>query len=209
MRLNETNMPSEEEWERFFRPAAALRKLGLTDGMTVADFGCGYGTFSLAAAKIVGPKGTVYAVDIDREMVRRVKARAEGAGLANVKAIVGDIDSSKGRLPLLPMRTADFVILANVIHGARDKIRLLKRASSIARPGGKVAVLNWKIAETPRGPPMEIRPTPEQTERYFIEAGLTNPEVLGIPPYHYAVVARSSSVMNPSGRQFLSRHAKK
>jgi ubiquinone/menaquinone biosynthesis C-methylase UbiE len=183
-------MPVEEEWEGLVRPNEALRELGLGPGMVIADLGCGYGTFSIPAARIVGSKGKVYALDIDKEMVKRVGERAKRANLANVETLVGDLNSSgRSGIPRLPVGAADFVLLANVIHGERDKIGLLKRAASIAHPGGTVAVMNWRVAETPRGPPMRMRPRPEQIIRLVVRAGLTNPKILDIPPYHYAVVA--------------------
>lgn len=190
MRLKESDMPAEDEWERFFHPKETLRKLGLRAGMTFADLGCGYGTFSIPAAEIVGPKGRVYAVDIDVEMVRRVGQRARRANLSNVKAVVGDVNSSqKSRIPLLPTGTADLVLLANVIHGTREKVGLLRKAAKMARPGGAVAVMNWRVAETPRGPPMRLRPQPNRVVRLAIRAGLTHLTLLDVLPYHYAVLA--------------------
>jgi len=183
-------MPVEEEWEGLVRPYEALRELGLGPGMVIADLGCGYGTFSIPAAQIVGSKGKVYAMDIDREMVKRVRERARRANLANVETLVGDMNSPRRSvIPGLPMGVSDFVFLVNVIHGTRDKIGLLRRAASIARPGGTVVIMNWKVAETPRGPPMKMRPRPEQIILLAVRAGLTNPKILDIPPYHYAVVA--------------------
>ena len=61
-------MPEESLWATFFTPEEVLHKLGLSTAGDVVDFGCGYGTFTIPAAKITS--GTVYALDIDPEMWR-------------------------------------------------------------------------------------------------------------------------------------------
>jgi ubiquinone/menaquinone biosynthesis C-methylase UbiE len=181
-------MPEENEWKKYFQPFETLTMLGLKKGMTFVDLGCGYGTFTLAASSIVGIKGQVYAVDIDRENVERVAARAKEEGLENVTALVGDITTESGIG--LPSHGADFVLLANVIHGTRRRVSLLGKVKNILRVGGIIAILNWKLSETPRGPPMQMRPTPQQSVRYLVQAGFDDPLVLDAPPHHYAVMAR-------------------
>jgi len=188
LRLKESDMPEEDEWERYFQPSETLISLGLKKGMTFVDLGCGYGTFTLAASSIVGIKGQVYAVDIDRENVERVGARAKEEGLENITALVGDITAKSGIM--LPSHGADFVLLANVIHGTRRRVSLLRKVTNILRVGGIVAILNWKLAETPRGPPMQMRPSPEESVRYLVKAGFNDPQVLDVPPHHYAVMAK-------------------
>ena len=68
MKTRESGMPNEETWRGFFDPEAILKKLGLTAACSnVADFGCGYDTFTIPAARIAS--GTVYGWDIELEMV--------------------------------------------------------------------------------------------------------------------------------------------
>ena len=151
MRLKETDMPSEKEWGTYFSPKKTLIKLGLKKGMFVADLGCGYGTFAIAASEIVGDGGQVYAVDIDPKMLRAVSERASEKHLGNVTPILADISTlKKWREPLV-----DFVLLANIIHGTKRKVGLLKEAADMLRPNGIVAILNWNVGKTPRGRPCE------------------------------------------------------
>ena len=120
LRLKETDMPSEAEWSRYFRPRKTLLRLGLGRGMVFADLGCGYGTFSLAGSRIVGKSGKVYAIDVDRKVITRLRRRAS----ENLVPILGDI-SRPERIPV-PAHSMDFCLLANVIHGAKDRVGLLK-----------------------------------------------------------------------------------
>lgn len=187
MELKESDMPSEREWKRYFRPKETLLTLGLSKGMVLADLGCGYGTFTIPAAEIVGERGLVYAVDIESKMVNRIEKKAKQRGLRNIKAIVGDM-MALDKLDL-PAGSMDIALLANVIHGTTEKIRLLKDVGRTLRHGGRIAVLNWNVSETPRGPPIRMRPTPQDTIRYLVHAGYSNPIVREVAPYHYVVIA--------------------
>lgn len=189
MQLRESDMPEEVEWVQYFHPKNTLQMLGLRRGMVFADLGCGYGTFTIPAAEIVGRKGKVYAVDLDPGMVGRVLAKSKKLG--NVRAIVGDITSPASTYVKLPPHQVDFVLLANVIHGTRNKVALLKSIARILSPNGRIVVLNWNVAKTPRGPPMKMRPTPEQTINYLKRAGYDAPHVVKVLPHHYGVVAQT------------------
>ena len=186
-RLKETDMPLEKEWRTYFSPKKTLATLGLKKGMSVADLGCGYGTFAIAAAEIVGKSGKVDALDIDSEMLRAVSERASKKHLGNVTPILADISTMKKWRELL----VDFLLLANIIHGTKRKVSLLKAARDILRPNGIIAILNWNVEKTPRGPPMRMRPTKNETVELLNKAGYDNPAITDVPPYHYAVVARS------------------
>ena len=184
--LRETDMPYEKEWRRYFHPRKTLESFGLREGMILSDFGCGYGTFTIAAARIVGKTGLVYALDIDKKKIKKVKKRAQLMSLTNVKPIVADISTLRNaKLP-----KCDLALYSNVIHGSRDRDQLLKGASQFLKPSGRVIVMNWKVEETtPRGPSMKLRPTEKETLEYLRKAGYKKARVLDVPPFHYAVIA--------------------
>jgi SAM-dependent methyltransferase len=76
IKLRESGMPYEKAWTRFFAPTRALRLLGLSKNtLDVVDFGCGYGTFTIPAARIV--RGKVFASDIEPEMRNIVEKKAK------------------------------------------------------------------------------------------------------------------------------------
>lgn len=141
MQLKESDMPEESEWKKYFpHPRDTLQALGLKRGMTFADLGCGYGTFTIPAAEIVGKKGAVYAIDLDPLMIDRVLAKLRSKNLKNVRAIVGDM-TSLASIVSLPRHRVDFVLLSNVIHGTKSKVALLKSVSTtILSKEGKIVV---------------------------------------------------------------------
>src|SRR3989339_954338 len=82
-------MPDQGMWEKFFKPGKVLTTLGLNEQIVdVAEFGCGYGTFTIPAAKSI--KGVVYALDIEPEMVRITNDEAKKQNRCNIKAVLRD-----------------------------------------------------------------------------------------------------------------------
>jgi SAM-dependent methyltransferase len=183
MKTRESGMPPEETWHGFFQPETILAQLGLTtDCQCVVDFGCGYGTFSIPAAKTV--QGVVHALDLDPEMIAATRAKV--TGLPNVKVWQRDfVEAGCG----LPEGAADYVMLFNILH-AVEADTLLSEARRVLRKGGKLGVMHWNYdPETPRGPGMDIRLRPEQCVEIVRQAGFLVGELVDLPPYHYGFVA--------------------
>ncbi len=186
MKTRESGMPDEELWSSFFTRQAALAQLGLSAACRdVADFGCGYGTFTIPAAGIV--RGTVHALDIDADMVAATMANAAAAGLNNVRTHVRDfIADGTG----LPDACVDYVMLFNILHCERPDV-LLREAWRILSDGGRLGIMHWnRDPATPRGPSMDIRPSPHQCRRWAEQVGfqLHGPERIDLPPWHYGLV---------------------
>lgn len=184
MKVRESGMPGEAQWERYFDPPAILARLGLTAACRdVVEFGCGYGTFTLAAARVIA--GTVYAIDIERQMLQSAAARAEAAGVTNIEFILHDfVHDGTG----LGDGSVDYAMLFNILH-ADAPIELLREAFRILKPGGIGGVIHWNYdPDTPRGPPMDIRPRPEDCRRWAEAAGFGCGAPIDLPPHHYGIV---------------------
>jgi SAM-dependent methyltransferase len=187
MKVRESGMPDETMWEGFFAPDRILDEMGLTGSVHDAvDFGCGYGTFAVPVARRI--RGTLHAFDIEAAMIEATRSLAEREGLDNVRLYLRDFVNDG---TALAPESVDYVMLFNILH-AEDPLRLLGEARRILAPGGRMAVIHWNYdPDTPRGPPMAIRPRPEDCRRWVAEAGLVmeKPHV-ELPPYHYGIVAR-------------------
>lgn len=174
-------MPDVSQWESYFDPPAVLTRLGL-DKVTgdVVDFGCGYGTFTLAIAP--GATGIVHALDIDQDMLDVVAARSEHYGIRNIDLIQRDfMQIGSG----LRDGAAACALLFNILH-AEDPVALLAEARRNVRPGGRVGAIHWNHdPETPRGPPLAIRPLPEHVAAWAGQADLDCGPRIDLPPYHY------------------------
>lgn len=179
-------MPEEQIWSGFFGPPSILAKLGLTTACgDVVEFGCGYGTFTIPAARVIA--GTLYAVDIDPEMIAATRTKVEAAGLDNVQVCLRDFAAEGTGLP---DASIDYVMLFNILH-AESPAALLDEAYRLLGPGGKVGIIHWNYdSRTPRGPSMTIRPRPEQCQAWAKQAGFRPMPsgIIDLPPYHYGMV---------------------
>jgi SAM-dependent methyltransferase len=187
MKIRDSGMPDEATWTGFFDPMSTLRRLQFTaDAEDVVDFGCGYGTFSIAAAQLTA--GIVHALDLDPRMISATAANALRQGLTNVKPVERDfVNHGTG----LAGKSTAYAMLFNILH-AEDPVQLLREAFRVLHPGGVVAVTHWiHDIQTPRGPALGIRPRPEQCLEWLRTAGFVpDPTVVALPPYHFGVVAR-------------------
>lgn len=187
MKVRESGMPEESMWDRFFDPSAALALLGLTpETPSAVDLGCGYGTFTIPAARIIS--GPVHGFDIEPEMVRATLAKAQGAGLTNVKVYLRDFAVEGTGLP---DASVGYVMLFNILH-AEEPDLLLREARRILAPGGIAAVMHWvSDRPTPRGPSMEIRPRPEDCRAWMILAGFLTDAPFDLLPHHFGILGRN------------------
>ncbi|MDD2733646.1 MAG: class I SAM-dependent methyltransferase [Desulfuromonadaceae bacterium] len=185
MKVRDSGMPDEEMWTGFFDPPKVLAVFGLDRGVNdLVEFGCGYGTFTLAAAGIAS--GTVYALDIEPEMVGIVRQKCVKAGIPNVQATVIDFVVEGSGLAGNSMSAA---LLFNILHH-EEPVALMKEALRVLKPNGLLAIIHWNYdPATPRGPAMEIRPRPEQCVEWGRAAGFHFNEMdrYDLPPYHYGL----------------------
>jgi SAM-dependent methyltransferase len=185
MKTRESGMPDEATWDSFFDPTATLPALGLTGTCgDVVEFGCGYGTFTIPAARIVS--GTVHAIDIDPEMIRVTQAKARAAALSNVDVCLRDFVTEGTGLSAC---SNDCAMLFNILHAQCPDV-LLVEALRVLRPGGIVAIMHWNYdPSTPRGPSIEIRPRPNDCQTWAESVGfrLLPPGIIDLPPYHYGM----------------------
>ena len=185
MKIRESNMPEESYWESFFDPQFIFSQLQFDNTITDAvEFGSGYGTFTIPAAKII--KGTIDAFDIESDMITILNQRVHDEKLFNIK--IHQIDFVKEGTRLKDS-SVDYAMLFNILH-AEDPVSLFKEAYRVLKTGGKVGVMHWIYsASTPRGPSLDIRPKPEQCIGWLKQVGFElGSEVISLPPYHYGFI---------------------
>ncbi|MBC8136052.1 MAG: class I SAM-dependent methyltransferase [Fibrella sp.] len=188
MKTRESGMPEESYWETFFDPECIAKRMGADASCgNVVEFGCGYGTFTVPVAAAVS--GTVYALDIDPEMIVATEARTRNVNLANVRVIRRDLMADG---PGLPDATCDLALLLNMLH-CEEPVTHLREAYRNLRPGGRVAIIHWiHDPATPRGPSLAVRPKPEQCRAWAEEVGFVweRDENLTCCAYHWGLVLR-------------------
>jgi SAM-dependent methyltransferase len=160
-------MPTVEPWDSYLDAAGILRALGFSRWSgDIVEFGCGYGTFTISAARRMA--GTVYALDTDPLMVAATKWRVARLGLKNVVVEQRDcVAAGCGRGP----QSAGSALLFNFLH-IEDPIALLKEARRVLRRGGLVGVIHWYC---------DVRTRPEQCRSWGEAAGLRWVGDAGLP----------------------------
>lgn len=184
MKIRDSGMPDKDMWERFFSPAKILETLGFNQGVQDAvEFGSGYGTFTIPAAKMIS--GRLFAFDIESDMVEATKKAAVDQRVTNIEAVVRDfMENGTG----LKAESVDYVMLFNILH-LENPVDLLREANRVLKAGGKVGIIHWNYdPATPRGPSMDIRPKPEDCIKWAEQAGFIKSRRFDLKPYHYGIV---------------------
>ena len=190
-RFRNTAQPDRDWWTALWPdPEGTLRALDIDDG-TLADVACGDGHFTLPATNLTE---YVYAVDLDAELLGRLEGRLEKRDAGNVETIEGDARE----LPSLLPERVDTVLLANTFHGVDGRTAFATSVREALETDGRFAVVNWHgrppeettVLEEPRGPPTELRVTPDETIEAVEPAGFEAVELVELDPYHYGVVFR-------------------
>jgi len=175
----------EAERRKWQDPEAILGEIGLGPGQVFVDVGCGDGFFSIPAARVVGPSGLVYGMDVDGEAIEDLRRKAASEGLENLRLSVGEAETH------VPCQScADFVFYGIDLHDFYDQARVLANALRMIKPSGILVDLDWKKEPSPMGPPMEIRFTVDHARHLIESAGFVIVAVSEPGPYHYLILAR-------------------
>ena len=169
--------PKRDAWQK---PHEVIEALHLPPGARVADIGAGTGYFAVRFARMV-PKGKVYAVDTEPDMVKHLADRAKGENLRNLAAIRGAPDN-----PRIP-EPVDLIILVDVYHHIEDREAYFRQLRSALRPGGRLAIIDFKM-DAPAGPPKASRIPPKQVQRELERAGYRQKADQDFLPYQYFLV---------------------
>ena len=137
-------LPGEIEFREWLIEHAydVLRSVGVREGQTVLDYGCGSGTFTIPSARIVGSEGRVYALEVRPKILEYVKEKIESEGLTNVVTVL--LDRSKLNTGL-PDNIADAVLVYDVMHEIDDWFGLLQELHRVARRGSILSIFPMHI----------------------------------------------------------------
>lgn len=128
---------SDERW-MWQLPGHVLRSLDLDSGMTVGDVGCGDGYFTFLIASRVGEKGRVYASDIDRASLEKLRSSTRENSHRNIVIIQGTPDD-----PGLPDNEIDLILLVNVTHLIDNQVLFFSNLGRCLRTGGRLVIVQW------------------------------------------------------------------
>lgn len=170
---------------RFLDPEQILCHAGIERGATVADFGCGNGFYPMAAAKIVGQAGQVYAVDVKNESLEATQSAAKHEGFRNVTTVHHDMEQPG--VPI-PVNSCDAVVLAGILHLAALQRNIMRECYRVLKGGGKVVVVEWKKESLPFGPNIARRMSPHEVIDLCAKSGFAFVAEMPADYFHYGLV---------------------
>jgi ubiquinone/menaquinone biosynthesis C-methylase UbiE len=170
----------------FSDPVKNVAQCGILPGMDVADFGCGSGFYSLEAAKALMATGRVYAIDIQKDLLSRLKNNATRSGLYNIEVIWGDIEKINGTK--LRDSSVDMVFICNLFFQLEKKDETIKEVKRILKPGGRVVMIDWTDSFGGIGPKPEMIVKKEAMKTFYEKAGFHLDKEIEAGSHHYGLI---------------------
>lgn len=149
-----------------------ISELNLKGNETFMDAGCGDGHIAIKVVEEYLPDGTVYAVDVYGASIEDMEAYKAENNVENLINIEADI--TKG-IPGVDDESIDVVLMVNVFHGfraSRTMDEAIDEFVRIIKQDGKIAIMDYKAWDVPKGPPTAFRSSPEELEEVFAKHGL-------------------------------------
>lgn len=170
----------------FTDPRSIIENIELQAGMSVADFGCGTGYFSLPVAKKVGEEGMVYALDILTEKLEVVESQARLQGITNIITKRVNLENKEGSR--LEAESVDWIILKDILFQNKNKDQILEEAKRVLKSKGKILLIEWKKEGTSIGPNSKIRISRDELMELINKNELGILKEIDTGNFHYCLI---------------------
>lgn len=169
-----------------------LDALPIKSGSIVLDLACGKGAYSIFLSGIVGDKGLVYAVDLWEEGLLILKVHMNQKGITNITPLIAD--ATKQDQVKIDGHSVDICLMATVLHDFEEADQtdpVIKLVKNLIKPGGLLAVIEFKKIEGPPGPPLKIRLSEDGVDKIVAGYGFKKMYSAEIGEYNYLVTYKS------------------
>jgi ubiquinone/menaquinone biosynthesis C-methylase UbiE len=173
----EFDNPERDAWQK---PEEILDALHLQRNSLVADIGAGTGYFSVRIAKRI-PEGKIFAADIEPDMVRYLDERARREHLTNLVLVQAGAEAANLPEPV------DVALVVDTYHHIGNRTQYFAKLQSSLRPAGRLVIVDFK-ADSPTGPPVQHRISPERVTQELKAAGYTLMDTLQFLPRQYCLI---------------------
>ena len=173
----------------FSDPQKNIAELGIVDSMKIVDLGAGSGFYTIEAAKKVGVRGMVYAVDVQQDLLNKIKNSAGLVGLHNIEVVWGNIEKIGGTK--LREAIADRIIISNTLFqiAPEDRDNLALETKRLIKSGGKLMVIDW-TSGSPLSPKNAV---PRMlAEGIFQKVGFQIEKSFDAGDHHYGIIFKKS-----------------
>lgn len=173
----------------FSDPVKNIEQFSLGKGMYVADFGAGSGHYSFAAAQAVGEGGEVYAIDVQKDLLEKVKNEAKLRHLKNIEIIWADLEHVGGTK--LHDQSMDVIIAANIFFQFENKDNPCIEIKRILKNNGRVLLIDWSASFNNLGPHPDHVFSEDAAKKLFEKHGfMIDREIVSAGAHHYGIIFR-------------------
>ena len=172
----------------FSDPERNLNQFVLGSGTTVVDFGAGSGAYSFAASESVGEHGKVYAIDVQKDLLDKLKKEAKERHLSNIETIWSDLDHLGGTK--LRDGSIDAVIASNVFFQIENKDNASMEMKRILKKGGRVLLIDWMDSFGGMGPEPKAVFGENKAKELFKKHGFAEDGKIDAGAHHYGIILR-------------------
>jgi ubiquinone/menaquinone biosynthesis C-methylase UbiE len=164
-----------------------LQKAQIKERMKVADLGCGTaGYFVFPAAKLVGDRGLVYAVDILKPSLESISRRIRQENIKNISTVWSDLEVYHATK--IETESLDVALLINTLFHSQKRAEIIRESIRMVKKGGKILVVEWEATSSPFGPPPEKRVKIESLQAVAEKMGLKIVEKFDAGQFHYGIL---------------------
>jgi len=170
----------------FLNPQKVLGQLEIKANLKIAHFGCGHGYFDIPLAKMVGPDGKIYSIDVLKEALEEVKTKAEKEGLVNIETIRGNLEIVGGSK--IKDNACDMVLLANILFQSQKKTEVIKEARRALKQEGKLIIIDWQPQGSTLTSGSGWRISPQEARQIAEEQNFAFEKEFETDDYHYGLI---------------------
>lgn len=174
----------------FADPSKIIDQLEITRNLVVADLGAGTGFYTLAIArKLKGGEGRVYAVEVQRDLLKHIEELAKKESLHNIDYVWGNIEKRGGTK--IRENVADIVIASNILFQVEDRNGFVEEAKRILKPEGKLLLVDWSESYGGMGPNANSVVTALNAESLFEKVGFKKIKNFDAGAHHYGIIFKA------------------
>ena len=181
-------MTNPHQTANFAHPPRNIQTLGIEPGMVVADFGSGSGAYVLLIAERLAHSGHVYAIDVQQDLLSRIKNETHRRGYTNVETVWGDLEISHGSK--IVANHVDRVLISNLLFQHEDKDIPLREAYRILKPNGLIAIVDWSESFGGLGPQKQDVVKKEAAVNHVTAAGFELVREFEAGAHHYGLIGK-------------------
>ncbi len=170
----------------FSDPTKNIEQCGIQAGQDIADFGSGSGHYSMAASRALMSTGRVYAIDVDKDLLTKLKNSSTKEGLYNIEVVWGNVEKENGAK--LRDSSINLVLLCNLLFQLDDKMGAINEAKRILKPNGRVLVVDWSDSFGGIGPKPNAVVKKAKLIEMFEKSGFSLDREISAGSHHYGFI---------------------